>query len=169
MRGARVKNIVRELGNEKVDIIRWYEDPKEFAREALKPARIRSIEVDEAAHTLRIAVDKEDLALAIGKRGQNARLTSRLTGWEIDIKEDRSAAEAFEQQLGGAVSQLAGLLGISEEEAKTLAAGGMNSVDVVVTAEASDIDGVLGCGPEKAEAILAAAKSHLSEKGQAAA
>jgi len=55
MRGARVKNIVRELGNEKVDIIRWYEDPKEFAREALKPAKIRSIEVDEAAHTLRIA------------------------------------------------------------------------------------------------------------------
>jgi hypothetical protein len=60
-------------------------------------------------------------------------------------------------------------LGISEEEAKTLAAGGMNSVDVVVTAEASDIDGVLGCGVEKAEVILAAAKSHLAEKGQAAA
>jgi len=169
MRGARVKNIVRDLNNEKVDIIRWYEDPKEFAREALKPARIRSIEVDEAAHTLRIAVDKEDLALAIGKRGQNARLTSRLTGWEIDIKEDRSAAEAFEQQLGGAVHQLADALGISEEEAKTLAAGGMNSVDVVVTAESSDIDGVLGCGPEKAESILAAAKSHLEAKGQAAA
>jgi len=169
MRGARVKNIVRELNNEKVDIIRWYEDPKEFAREALKPARIRSIEVDEASHTLHIAVDKEDLALAIGKRGQNARLTSRLTGWEIDIKEDRSAADAFEQQLGGAVNQLAQALGISEEEAKTLAAGGMNSVDVVVTAEASDIDGVLGCGAEKAEVILAAAKSHLAEKGQAAA
>ena len=118
---------------------------------------------------LRIAVDKEDLALAIGKRGQNARLTSRLTGWEIDIKEDRSAAEAFEQQLGGAVHQLADALGISEEEAKTLAAGGMNSVDVVVTAEASDIDGVLSCGPEKAESILAAAKSHLEAKGQAAA
>ena len=169
MRGARVKNIVRELGNEKVDIIRWHEDPKEFAREALKPAKIRNIEVDEAAHILRIAVDKEDLALAIGKRGQNARLTSRLTGWEIDIKEDRSAAEAFEQQLGGAVHQLADALGISEEEAKILAAGGMNSIDVVLTAEAADIDGVLGCGSEKAQAILAAAKSHLEAKGQAAA
>jgi transcription termination/antitermination protein NusA len=164
MRGARVKNIVRELGNEKVDIIRWYEDPKEFAREALKPAKIRSIELDEAAHTLHIAVDKEDLALAIGKRGQNARLTARLTGWEIDIKEDRSAAEAFEQQLGGAVQQLATALGISEEEAKNLAAGGMNSVDVVVTAEPSDIDGILSCGAEKAEAILAAAKAHLAPK-----
>ncbi len=164
MRGARVKNIVRELGNEKVDIIRWYEDPKEFAREALKPAKIRSIELDEAAHTLHIAVDKEDLALAIGKRGQNARLTARLTGWEIDIKEDRSAADAFEQQLGGAVQQLASALGISEEEAKNLAAGGMNSVDVVVTAESSDIDGILSCGPEKAESILAAAKAHLAPK-----
>jgi N utilization substance protein A len=164
MRGARVKNIVRELGNEKVDIIRWHEDPKEFAREALKPAKIRSIELDEASHTLHIAVDKEDLALAIGKRGQNARLTSRLTGWEIDIKEDRSAAEAFEQQLGGAVQQLATALGITVDEAKTLAAGGMNSADVVITAEPSDIDGILGCGVEKAEAILAAAKTHLSPK-----
>jgi N utilization substance protein A len=166
MRGARVKNIVRELGNEKVDIIRWYEDPKEFAREALKPAKIRSIEVDEPSRTLRIAVDKEDLALAIGKRGQNARLTSRLTGWEIDIKEDRSAAEAFEQQLGGAVQQLAVALGISEEEAKALAAGGMNSVEVVVTAEAADIDGILSCGSERAESILAAAKTHLAPKAE---
>jgi N utilization substance protein A len=169
MRGARVKNIVRELNNEKVDIIRWYQDPKEFARESLKPARIRSIEVDEPSHTLRIAVDKEDLALAIGKRGQNARLTSRLTGWEIDIQEDRSAAEAFEQQMGGAAQQLATALGISEDEAKSLAAGGMNSVEVVVTAEASDIDGILDCGAEKAEAILAAAKNQLSAKGQPAA
>ena len=169
MRGARVKNIVRELNNEKVDIIRWYEDPKEFAREALKPARIRSIEVDEPAHTLRIAVDKEDLALAIGKRGQNARLTARLTGWEIDIQEDRSAVEAFEQQMGGAAQQLASVLGISEEEAKNLASGGMNSIDAIVTAEASDIDGILGCGIEKAGSILAAAKSKTAEKGEPAA
>jgi len=169
MRGARVKNIVRELNNEKVDIIRWYEDPKEFAREALKPARIRSIEVDDASHTLRIAVDKEDLALAIGKRGQNARLTSRLTGWEIDIQEDRSAAQAFEQQMGGAAHQLAAVLNISEDEAKTLAAGGMNSVDVIVETSASDINSVLGCGFEKAEAILAAAKNQTAEKGEPAA
>ena len=169
MRGARVKNIVRELNNEKVDIIRWYEDPKEFAREALKPARIRGIEVDEASHTLRIAVEKEDLALAIGKRGQNARLTSRLTGWEIDIQEDRSAAQAFEQQMGGAAHQLATALGISEEEAKTLAADGMNDIPAILTAAASDIDGSLGCGLEKAEAILTAARSQVAEKGAPAA
>ena len=169
MRGARVKNIVRELNNEKVDIIRWYEDPKDFAREALKPARIRGIEVNETTHTLRIAVEKEDLALAIGKRGQNARLTSRLTGWEIDIQEDRSAAQAFEQQMGGAAHQLAEALGISEEEAKTLAASGMNDIPAILTAQASDIDGVIGCGLEKAEAILTAARSHATEKGVPAA
>lgn len=169
MRGARVKNIVRELNNEKVDIIRWYEDPKEFAREALKPARIRSIEVNESTHTLRIAVEKEDLALAIGKRGQNARLTSRLTGWEIDIQEDRTAAKAFEQQMGGAAHQLAESLGISEEEAKTLASGGMNDLAAILTAEASDIEGVIGCGLEKAEAILAAARNQAAEKGAQAA
>ena len=112
---------------------------------------------------------KEDLALAIGKRGQNARLTSRLTGWEIDIQEDRSAADAFEQQMGGAAQQLASALGITEDEAKSLAAGGMNSVDVVVTAEASDIDGILGCGAEKAEAILASAKDKVASKAAPAA
>jgi N utilization substance protein A len=161
VRGARVKNIVRELNNEKVDIIRWYEDPKEFIKEALKPTRIKSIEVDESAHTLRIAIDKEELALAIGKRGQNARLTSRLVGWELDISEDRTAAQVFEQQMAGAAQQLASALGVTEEEAKILADGGMNSLEVIVTAEATDIAELLPCDLERAETILQAAKQHL--------
>ncbi|MBM3857716.1 MAG: transcription termination/antitermination protein NusA [Verrucomicrobia bacterium] len=159
VRGARVKNIVRELNNEKVDIIRWYEDPKEFIREALKPTRIKNVEVDEAAHILHLFVDKEDLALAIGKRGQNARLTSRLTGWELDIQEDRTAAQVFEQQMAGAVHQLASALGVTEVEAKILADGGMNSLEVVVTVDASDIADLLGCSAERAEEILQTAKN----------
>ena len=161
VRGARVKNIVRELNNEKVDIIRWYEDPKEFIKEALKPTRIKSIEVDESTHTIRIAIDKEDLALAIGKRGQNARLTSRLLGWELDISEDRTAAQVFEQQMAGAAHQLASALGVTEEEAKVLADGGMNSLEVIVTVDATDIAELLPCDPERAEMILQAAKQHL--------
>src|SRR5438874_5265756 len=78
MRGSRVKNIVRELNNEKVDIIRWSSDPKEFVVEALKPAKIKSVTLDEAKKAVRIRVDEDQLSLAIGKRGQNARLTSRL-------------------------------------------------------------------------------------------
>ncbi|MBX9743070.1 MAG: transcription termination factor NusA [Chthoniobacterales bacterium] len=163
VRGARVKNIVRELNNEKIDIIRWYEDPKELVKEALKPARIRTIEVDAAAHTVRITVEKEDLALTIGKRGQNARLTSRLTGWELDISEDRTAAQVFEQQVAGAAQELVSVLGITEQEAKILADGGMNSLDVILTVEASDIADLLHCDLERAEIILKAAMQHTEK------
>jgi len=166
VRGARVKNIVRELNNEKVDIIRWYEDPKEFIKEAMKPTRIKSAEIDERSHTIRISLDKEELALAIGKRGQNARLTSRLIGWEIEITEDRSAVEVFEQQMAGAAHQLALALGVSEKEAKKLADGGMNSLEVIVTAEAMDIAELLPCDLERAETILKAAKQHLENSSQ---
>jgi len=158
VRGARVKNIVRELNNEKVDIIRWYDDPKEFVKEALKPARIRAIVLDEKSKTIRIAVEKEDLSVAIGRRGQNARLTAKLTGWEIDIQEDKSAEQAMEAQKAQAANSLAEALGVSDEEAGVLAAGGMNSVEVIAMCEASDIAGVLGVDPERAEKILEAAR-----------
>src|SRR5690606_25235232 len=84
LKGARVKNIVRELNNEKVDIIRWSDNPKEFVREALKPAVIAEskIIVDEEAKRVTVRVAEEELSKAIGRRGQNARLTSRLMGWD---------------------------------------------------------------------------------------
>src|SRR5437868_416310 len=85
MRGSRVKNIVRELNNEKVDIIRWSSDPKDFVLEALKPAKVKNIVFDPEKKSAQISVDEDQLSLAIGKKGQNARLTSRLTGWEINI------------------------------------------------------------------------------------
>jgi N utilization substance protein A len=159
MRGARVKNIVRELNNEKVDIIRWDPDSLKFAAAALKPANIRSISLDEAKHTVQVLVARDDLSLAIGKRGQNARLTAKLTGWEIDIQEDKTAEQAIETQKAEAAHSMAESLGISEEEAQTLADGGMNSIEVILTAEAEDISGLLGCDVEKGRKILEAAKA----------
>src|SRR3982075_2926179 len=102
MRGSRVKNIVRELNNEKVDIIRWSSDPREFVVEALKPAKIKSIATDEDRHAVQVTVEEDQLSLAIGRRGQNARLTSRLTGWEINISKDESVTQAFEQKFAHA-------------------------------------------------------------------
>src|SRR5204862_4115382 len=85
MKGSRVKNIVRELNNEKVDIIRWSADIKEFVLEALKPAKVKSLVFDVEKKSVQISVDEDQLSLAIGTTGQNARLTSRLTGWEINV------------------------------------------------------------------------------------
>src|SRR4028119_1527542 len=118
MRGARVKNIVRELNNEKVDIIRWSADPKEFVLEALKPAKVKNIVIDDTKKAMQITVDEDQLSLAIGKRGQNARLTSRLTGWEINISKGESAADVFEHRVSAAAKALATPLGIEESVAR---------------------------------------------------
>lgn len=158
MRGARVKNIVRELNNEKVDIIRWDEDPIKFAQAALKPAVIKSLSLDEDSHTIRVIVAKENLSLAIGRNGRNARLTSKLTGWEVDVQEDKSAEEAMESQKAQAAHSLAETLSVTDDESQALAAGGMNSIEAIITAEASDIAEVLKCDLERGQKILAAAQ-----------
>src|SRR4030088_125579 len=119
MRGSRVKNIVRELNQEKVDIIRWSADPREFVMEALKPAKIKSITIDEDRKAVQVTVDEDQLSLAIGRRGQNARLTSRLTGWEINIDRDTSATHAVEQKVEQAAQTLSAALPITQEQALT--------------------------------------------------
>ena len=86
-RGARVKTIVRELGGEKIDIIKYFADPREMVIEALKPAVPREILIDEKNRRILLKVATDDLAIAIGRKGQNARLTSRLIGWRLDIEE----------------------------------------------------------------------------------
>jgi len=159
MRGARVKNIVRELNNEKVDIIRWDADPVKFAAAALKPANISSISADEDKKTIRVLVKKDDLSLAIGRRGQNARLTAKLTGWEIDIQEDKTAEQVMESRKNEAAMSMSGLLGITEEQAQKLAQEGMTSVEVILLAGPEDIAEVLGEDLELGQKILDAAKA----------
>ena len=88
MKGSRVRAIVEELCGEKIDIVRWIANPIEFCSNALNPADILNIEVDEANKSILVIVPHDQLSLAIGKRGQNARLASRLIGWNIDIKSD---------------------------------------------------------------------------------
>src|SRR3984885_15264549 len=139
MKGARVKNIVRELNNEKVDIIRWSADPKEFVLEALKPAKIKSVELVPERKVINIKADEDQLSLAIGKRGQNARLTSRLTGWDINIEKDESAAQVFENRVTQAARVLAEALKIEETVARTLVKGGFASVDAFLDVEPQDI------------------------------
>src|SRR5690606_1596703 len=141
---------------EKVDIIRWDPDAVKFAAAALKPANIRDIFKLEESHTIRVLVGRDDLSLAIGKRGQNARLTAKLTGWEIETQEDKTAEEAIETQKSEAAQSIAATLDLTEEEAEALAAGGMISSEAIVTAAAEDIAGLLNCDLEKGAKILTA-------------
>ena len=161
MRGARVKNIVRELNNEKVDIIKWSDNPKEFLKDALKPAQIADdkITVDPANRRIFVKVREEDLSKAIGRHGQNVRLTKALMGWDLQVERDESAHEKFEGRVHNAVADLATRLGIETEMAENLVRNGLISSEVVATADASDIAEILGVSPEQAAAILAKASA----------
>ena len=167
MKGARVKNIVRELNNEKVDIIRWSADPKEFVLEALKPAKIKSVELVPERKVINIKADEDQLSLAIGKRGQNARLTSRLTGWDINIEKDESAAQVFENRVSAAAKVLAQALQIDETVARNLVKGGFASIDAFLDVEPQDIADTVGIDLEQAKTIHETARKE-HEKSMAA-
>jgi N utilization substance protein A len=162
MRGARVKNIVRELNNEKVDIIRWSEDPKELVREALKPAELRSISVDEENKIVHVTVDEIDLSKAIGRKGQNARLSSRLMGWDVQVRRDESKEEQFKEKIGGAAHTLAEQLEITEELANKLTLAGGFNPEMIVDMPSEYIASALEITPEAADAILSRAQSLVS-------
>jgi len=162
MRGARVKNIVRELNNEKVDIIRWSEDPKEFVREALKPAELRTITVDTANKVVHVTVDEIDLSKAIGRKGQNARLSSRLMGWDVQVRRDESKEEQFKEKIGGAAHSLGEQLGISDELAEKLTVAGGIAPEYIIGMSAEDIAEALEIPLDEAEPILARANAIVS-------
>src|ERR1041385_6007524 len=117
LRGQRVKNIVRELNNEKVDIIKWDSNVRNFITNALSPAKLKNFEMDEARKRVKITVATDQLSLAIGKSGENARLTSKLTGWQVDIEAEQVETVGFEQQVAQAVQALATIPGITPEHA----------------------------------------------------
>ena len=174
MRGARVKNIVRELNNEKVDILEWTEDPVTFVREALSPVKPREITVDEEARKIFVIVqDDKDLSKAIGRRGQNARLTSRLMGWDVQVRvfdvqeaekrQSQAAAEEVMRQCQAAAKTLSEQLEIPEETAMGLVTMGGTDLVALTGFEASDIAESMGIPAEEAAQILDKARDLISQ------
>ncbi|MSU68176.1 MAG: transcription termination factor NusA [Opitutaceae bacterium] len=149
-RGARVKTIVRELGGEKIDIIKYYADPKEMIIEALKPAVPREIVLDDKTHRILLKVATDDLAIAIGRKGQNARLTSRLIGWRLDIEEFRAVGADPE---GDAKRKLVATLGIAEPISLRLVKAGFVSLELFEGVEVDDLVGA-GFTTEEASDII---------------
>ena len=163
LRGQRVKNIVRELNNEKVDVIPWSSDIKAFVTKALEPSKIKSIEINEAKKTLNILVAEDQLSLAIGKRGQNARLTARLTGWEVDIDAEQVVVKNFEEKVAEAVAQIAAIPGITRDQANALVHHGVTRIEDLLSAEAGDLADIPNIG-EHAAAILEAARAEAGRR-----
>ncbi|HWD92392.1 MAG TPA: transcription termination factor NusA [Verrucomicrobiae bacterium] len=163
LRGQRVKNIVRELNNEKVDIIRWSPNVREFITNALSPAKLKNFEVDEARKRVRIITSEDQLSLAIGKRGQNARLTSKLTGWQVDIEAEHVVTKGFEEKVAEAVEALAAIPGLTREQAGVLVNNGLRRLEELLQAEESDLAGIPEIG-DQAAAILKAAREEADRK-----
>ncbi len=156
MRGIRVKNIVRELSGEKIDIVRWHTDTRTFVTNALAPAKLRKVIVDEEGHKVLVIVDADQLSLAIGKKGQNARLTAKLTGWKIDIQKEGESI-GFVEKVAKAVEDLAKIDGIGEKWAEILVQAGFLTVEGILAADLEDIQTIDGIDETSAVAIHEAA------------
>jgi N utilization substance protein A len=163
LRGQRVKNIVRELNNEKVDIIRWDSNIRNFLTNALAPAKLKGFDINEATKRARITVSEDQLSLAIGKRGQNARLTSKLTGWQVDIEPEVIVTKGFEEKVAEAVDQLASIAGLSREQADVLVHHGWTRLEDLLQADVSDLSSIPELG-EQAGAIMDAARAEAARR-----
>ena len=163
LRGQRVKNIVRELNNEKVDIIRWSSNVREFVTNALSPAKLKNFEIDEARKRVRIITSEDQLSLAIGKRGQNARLTSKLTGWQVDIEAEHVVTKGYEEKVAEAVDSLAAIPGITRQQAELLVNNGLRRLEELLQVEESDLAGIEQIG-DQASAIMEAARAEAAKR-----
>lgn len=161
-RGARVKTIVRELGGEKIDIIRHYTDPLQLLEEALKPAIPKNINLNEGERRIHFQVAEDDLSIAIGRRGFNAKLTSRLLGWKLDIGKEEKEAVGFEEKVAKAVQGLNAINGLHPELAARLVAIGFASPEVFEGVTADDLVDA-GFSLEEAADVLAKVETYFQQ------
>ena len=160
MKGSRVQAVVQELRGEKIDIVTWDTDPAKFICNALAPAEIVRVIVDEAEQTMEVVVPDDQLSLAIGKRGQNVRLASKLSGWNLDVTSETNYNAALKE----AYNSLLQLDGVGEATASNLYQQGFRSMEEVAESSPPDLMQVDGIGEEKAGKIIESAKKHVKAK-----
>lgn len=163
MRGSRVQAVVGELQGEKIDIIPWNDDPATFIVNALQPAEVAKVVLDEDAERIEVVVPDEQLSLAIGRRGQNVRLASQLTGWAIDIMTEQEESERRQKEFLERSQLFMEALNVDEMVGQLLATEGFTSVEEVAYVEPDEISMIEGFDDETAEEIQARARDYLEE------
>ncbi len=158
VRGSRVKNIVRELNNEKIDLFKWTDNIKELAVDALKPAKLKNVIFDEESKRVKVTVDEENYSLALGRRGQNARLASKILGYEIDIIKEEAGTAGFAEKLAKATQTLSQDLGINSEIAEKILRSGFSSgKEITLIEEADFLEAISDIDPATAKSIYQSA------------
>ncbi|MBS8262202.1 transcription termination/antitermination protein NusA [Roseibium polysiphoniae] len=163
MRGSRVQAVVGELQGEKIDIIPWNDEPATFIVNALQPAEVAKVVLDEDAERIEVVVPDEQLSLAIGRRGQNVRLASQLTGWAIDIMTENEESERRQKEFQERSNLFMEALNVDEMVGQLLATEGFTSVEEVAYVELDEISMIEGFDNDTAEEIQARARDYLEE------
>lgn len=167
LKGSRVQSIVRELGGERIDIVPWSSDPAVFVSRALAPARVMDVKVSEPDQRMIVVVADDQLSLAIGKGGQNARLAARLTGWKIDLV---SKSEEKKRQETERASRLeVERLGLGEATTEKLISAGIETVQELVATPLEKLVEIPGIGEKTAEKVLATAQEFMAAQAAVAA
>ncbi|WP_373504229.1 transcription termination factor NusA [Aestuariivirga sp.] len=161
MRGSRVQAVVAELQGEKIDIIPWSPDPASFIVNALQPAEVSKVVLDEDAERIEVVVPDEQLSLAIGRRGQNVRLASQLTGWDIDILTEEEESSRRQQEFVERSNLFMESLNVDEMVGQVLASEGFSSVEEVAYVDLDDIASIDGFDEDTAQEIQNRAREHL--------
>ncbi|MBI2955713.1 MAG: transcription termination/antitermination protein NusA [Acidobacteria bacterium] len=167
MKGMRVQSIIRELRGEKIDIIEWVEDPLAFATNALSPAKVSRVSVvNPQERHLEVVVEDSQLSLAIGKKGQNVRLASKLLDWHIDIKSEEEKRRQVEAQMAGMMpagqrTPLEQLAGLGEKTRERLAAHGIATIEELAAKTPEELMAIPGIGEKMVQRIAAAVKQHF--------
>jgi N utilization substance protein A len=162
MRGSRVQAVVNELQGEKIDIIPWSNDPATFIVNALQPAEVAKVVLDEEAERIEVVVPDEQLSLAIGRRGQNVRLASQLTGWDIDILTEQEESERRQKEFHDRSQLFITALDVDEMVAQLLASEGFSTVEDIAFIDTDEISGIEGFDEETAGELQARAREYLA-------
>ncbi len=162
MRGSRVQAVVGELQGEKIDIIPWSEDVATFIVNALQPAEVAKVVLDEEAERIEVVVPDEQLSLAIGRRGQNVRLASQLTGWDIDILTEQEESERRQKEFQSRTQIFMDALNVDEVVGQLLASEGFRSVEEVAYVDDSDLTSIDGFDDDTAAEIKRRAQDYLA-------
>ncbi len=161
--GSRVKSIVRELNGEKIDVIKYSPDPKTLLEECIKPAVAKNVKIDAANKLISFEVSESDLSIVIGKRGSNAKLTSRLLGWKLDIAKEASVEIGLDEKVAQAADSLSNILPhLSAEKTALLAQNGLVSAEAFEDVEAHELV-EMGFDAEEAEKIINAVREYQSQ------
>jgi N utilization substance protein A len=163
MRGSRVQAVVNELQGEKIDIIPWSQDAATFIVNALQPAEVAKVVLDEEAERIEVVVPDEQLSLAIGRRGQNVRLASQLTGWDIDILTEQEESERRQKEFQERSQLFIQALDLDEVVGQLLASEGFASVEEIAYVELDDLASIEGFDEETAVELQTRAREYLAK------